>query len=132
MSVQSVLETIGGDVKKVFAFLGSPKGQAIVTAGEGLVEDVDPALTGVFNIANNWLTEIFKTQALATAAGVTPGESSEQKAAAAIAAAGPQLIAYCAQNGLPAPTASTLKLANDGLVQFLNAIGAPSTAAPAA
>jgi hypothetical protein len=124
----SILQTIGNDVKRVFAFLGSPKAQAIVTAGESLVEDVDPALTGAFNLANNWLAEIFKAQALGSAAAA--GASGDvQKAAMVTAAVTPQVTAYLQANGtIKAPTAQMLQKANDGLVQFLDAIGAEDTA----
>lgn len=134
MSFKSVLNAVGGDVKKAFAWLGSPKGQAIVTAGEGLVEDVFPAATGAINLMNSWATELYKSEALATAAGEQAG-SGAQKAAMVLAAVTPQALAYAQANGLSAPTAAELALANQGLVQFFNAFNGQVTgkavAAPA-
>lgn len=131
MSFKSVLQTIGGDAKKVFAFLGSPKGQAIAQVGEGVAEAVDPALTGVFDLLNNWAVEIFKTESIAAAAGQQNG-SGTQKAAAVASAIESQFVAYLQTQGIvSAPTAAEIKTANDYLVGFLNTIaGKGSSAAP--
>jgi hypothetical protein len=126
MSVKSVLDKIGEDAKGVFAFLGSTKGQAVVTAGEGIVETVVPGTAGAINLFNNWLTEIIKTQALAAAAGAATG-SGAQKASMVLSAVTPQALAFAQANGVSAPTAATLNTINSLLVQALNAF----TVAPA-
>lgn len=125
MSFISVLDTIGKDAKKVFSFLGSAKGQAIVAAGESVVESVDPLTSGFFTLANNWLAEILKTQALATAAAASAGADT-QKAAIALSTITPQVLAWAQQNGLSTPTADTLATANAALVTFFNAFGVTS------
>lgn len=125
----SWLSTLGGDVKKVFSWLGSPKGQAIVGTAEGVVEAVDPALDGIIGITNTWLQEIYKAQALATAAaaGATGGV---QKASIVLNTLTPQVIAFAEAQKLPVPTGNDLLLANNALVAFLNALGAGSVATP--
>lgn len=125
----SFLSAIGSDIKKVFTWLGSPKGQAVITAGEGLVEDVFPQATGVINLANSWLTEIIKEEALAAGAASQTG-SGAVKAASVIATVTPSVLAFATANKLPTPTAAQLQVASNGLVAFLNAFSAP--VAPAA
>ena len=123
----SWLSTLGNDAKKVFGWLGSPKGQAILSAGEGIVEVVDPALDGVVNLTNTWLQEIFKAQALATAASAN-ATSGVQKSTMVLNAVAPQVIAFATAQGLPIPTGIELQNANNALVTFLNAFGGGSTA----
>jgi hypothetical protein len=127
MAIKSVLDKIGAGFKDVFDFLGSPKGQVIVGAGESLVEVVVPGSTGFINLLNKWGGEIIKSEALATAAGAQTG-SGPQKAAMVLSAVAPQAIAFAQANGLPAPTAAQLTAANTALVAFANAF----TAAPPA
>ena len=121
MSFKSVLSVIGADAKKVFTWVASSKGQAVVAAGEAVVEDVDPALTGLINLANTYLQEIFKTEALATAAGAQSG-TGLQKSAAVVTALTPSVLAYAKSAGLPAPTATEIGSATNGLVMFLNSL----------
>ena len=123
----SWLSTLGNDVKKVFGWLGSPKGQAVLSAGEGVVEAVDPALDGVINLTNTWLQEIFKAQALATAAAAN-ATGGVQKSAMVLNTVTPQVIVFATAQGLPIPTGVELQNANNALVAFLNALGAGSTA----
>jgi hypothetical protein len=123
----SWLSTLGKDVGKVFGWLGSPKGQAIVGAGEAVAEAVCPALDGVLGITNTWLQEIYKAQALATAAGATGTAGGAQKAAMVLNALSPQVLAFAKTQGLPTPTATDLQTANNALVAFLNALGAGSS-----
>jgi hypothetical protein len=123
----SWLGTLGNDVKKVFGWLGSPKGQAVLSAGEGVVEAVDPALDGVTNLTNTWLQEIFKAQALATAASAN-ATGGVQKAAMVLNTVTPQVIAFAKAQGLSIPTGTDLQNANNALVAFLNALGAGSAA----
>jgi hypothetical protein len=127
MSFTSVLDTIGKDFKGVFAWLGSPTGQNIIKTGEGVVEAIVPQATALINLGNAWMTEVIKTQALATAAGAQTG-SSTQKAAAALNATAPQAIAFAQQYGLPTPTAAQLQAANTAIVAFLNAFPGLATA----
>jgi hypothetical protein len=127
----SWLNVLGGDVKKVFGWLGSPKGQAIVGTVEGVVELADPALDGVVSITNTWLQEIYKARALATAAsaGTTGGA---QEAAMVLNTLTPQVIAFAEAQKLPVPTGNDLTLANNALVAFLNALGAGTTSSGSA
>lgn len=129
MSFKSVLDKLGTDIKDVFSFLGSAKGQAVVTAGEEIIETIVPGSAGAITLFNNWFTEILKTQALATAAGAQTG-SNAQKAALVLAAIGPQAVQFAQVNGLPAPTAATIDTVNSLLVQAFNSFTvAPSTPA---
>jgi hypothetical protein len=123
----SFLSALGKDFKSVFTWLGSAKGQAVISTGEAAVEAVVPAATGIITIANNWLTEIIKTETIAAAAGQQTG-SGVQKSAAVISAVTPEVLAFATANKLPAPDATTMQNATNALVAFLNAFGAPSTA----
>ena len=126
MSFSSVLQTVGKDFKSVFAWIGSSKGQAVLGAGEAVIEGVAPSLTGIVNLANTYITEAIKTEALATAAGSQNG-SGIQKLSAVTAAVTPQVLAYAQQAGLPAPTATEISNAANGIVAFLNALsGTPA------
>ena len=127
----SFLATLGKDVKKVFGWLGSPKGQKIVGVGEAVLEIADPALDGVIGLANTWMQEIYKAQALATAAGATGAAAGAQKAAMVLNIMAPQVLALATNEGLPASTATDMQTANDALVAFLNALGAGSSPASA-
>ena len=127
MSATSLLSTIGKDIKGVFAWLGSPTGQNIIKTGEAVVEAIYPPATAIINLANTWLTEAIKTEAIAAAAGASVG-SSTQKAAATLAATTPQAIAFAQQYGLPTPTAAQLNAANTAIVAFLNAFPGIATA----
>lgn len=121
MGFKSILQKIGVGIKDVFAFLGSAKGQAIITAGEGIIETVQPGAKGLVDLANNWLAEIVKSEALAAAAGEQTG-SGAQKAAMVMAAMAPQAIAFAKANGaVSEPTAAHLAAANTALVAFANA-----------
>lgn len=126
MSVKSVLDKIGTDIKDVFAFLGSTKGQALVTSAEGIVETIVPGAAGAVTLFNNWFTEIIKTQAIATAAAAQSG-SDTQKAAMVLSAVGPQAVQFAQVNGLSAPTAGQLNTINSLLVQAFNVLSTPST-----
>lgn len=128
MSFTSVLSTIGKDVAKVFAWVGTPAAQNLIQEGEAVVEVVYPPATAIINIANTFLTEAIKVEALSAAAGQQNG-SGTQKAAAVLNAATPQVIAFAQQYGLPMPTASQLNAANSAIVAFLNAF--PGLPAPA-
>ena len=123
MSFSSILQTIGKDAKSVFSWVGSAKGQAVIGAGEAAIEGVAPALTGVINLANTYITEAVKTEALAAAAGTQNG-TGVQKLVAVTSAVTPQVLAYAVAAGLPTPTASQISAAANGIVAFLNAFEA--------
>lgn len=120
-SFKSVLSTIGADIKGVFTWIGSAKGQQVISAGEGAVETVFPQLTGIINLANQGLVEAVKIEALAAAAGEQTG-SGVQKLAAVTSAITPTALAYAQQHGFPVPTATTIQNAANGLVAFINAL----------
>lgn len=116
----SFLSTIGKDIKGVFAWLGSPKGQTVIHTAEAVVVAVDPALASIVNIVDSWITKIITTEALAAAAGQQDG-SGAQKAAAVLNAIQPEITKY-----FPAATSDQLTAANTALVAFLNALGTPA------
>ena len=118
---KSVLSVIGGDAKKVFAFLSSSKGQAVISTGEAVVEAVDPALTGLIGLFNTYLTEALKVETISAAAGAQTG-SGLQKAAAVVAAVTPQVLAYAQTAGLAAPTATEIQNQANAVVAFANSI----------
>jgi hypothetical protein len=97
MSVKSVLSTIGADAKKVFTWVGSAKGQSVITAGEAVVESVadgvDPGLAAINPLIANWTQEIFKVEALSAAAGSQSG-TGVQKAAAVTSVLTPAIVAF--------------------------------------
>jgi hypothetical protein len=125
----SFLSDIGADIKKVFGWLGSAKGQTVIKTGEAIVEAIYPAADGALTLANGWLTEIIKAESMAAAAGQQTG-SGVQKAAIVINTMTPEVLAFAAANKLPIPDATQIQKASDSLVAFLNVLGAPP-AAPA-
>jgi hypothetical protein len=127
-SFTSVLATIGKDVAKVFTWIGSAKGQAVISAGEAAVETIYPPATGLIALANTGLTEIIKIEALAAGAAQQTG-SGAQKLDAVVAAVTPAVLQYAQQNGLATPTAMQIQNAVNGLVAFGNALAAPATTA---
>lgn len=127
MAIKSVLDKIAVGFKDVFNFLGSAKGQAIVSAGEAVIETIAPGTAGLINLANNWMTEIVKTETLAVAAEVQTG-TGPQKAAMVLSSVTPQAIEFAKANGLPNPTAAQLAAANTALVAFANAFTTPAAA----
>lgn len=121
MAGKSLLGSIGSAVKDVFKWLGSAQGQKVIGTGEAIAETIYPGLTGIINIANNWLAEIIKAETLAAAAGQQDG-SGIQKAAIATSTITPQIVQFAQANGLPSPTATQILAANNALVAFLNAL----------
>lgn len=111
----SFFSTVAKDFKAVFTFLGSAKGQAMIATGEGVAEAVDPALSGLFTIANSFMTQALQVESLAVAAGSQAG-SDTTKAAAVISAVTPQVLQY-----FPKATQAQIQTANDAIVAFLNA-----------
>lgn len=115
----SFLSVIGKDIKSVFSWLGSPKGEALISTGEKVIETIDPALTGIVTLADSWIQKIIATESLAVAAGVQTG-SGTQKAAAVLTAMQPEIAQY-----FPAATAAEIATANTAMVAFLNAFSTP-------
>jgi hypothetical protein len=124
----SFLSAFGSDVKKVFAWIGTPAAQTVIGTGEAVVESLVPAATGIITLANTWMQEIIKTEAIAAAAGQQNG-SGVQKSAAVINALTPEVLAFASANKLPVPDSATIQKASDALVLFLNAF--PSATPPA-
>jgi hypothetical protein len=123
--LMSFLSTIGKDVKAVFNWISSPRGQAIITEGENVVKVIDPALSGIIDLADSWLRKVITTETLATAAGSQSG-SGVQKAAAVLTAMQPEISVY-----FPGATATQLQNANKAIVDFLNAFDHPASLTPA-
>lgn len=134
----SFLSTVGKDFKAVFAWLGSSKGQAVVSGVENVVE-VGATVAGIgapveagINLLNNWMAEIVKAQALGEAAAATATDAGNTtKAAAVLNAMIPQVASFAQTQGLSATSAANITLINTSLVTALNALGA-TTATPAA
>ena len=121
MSFKRVLETVGGDAKKVFAFLGSKPGQVVILTGEAVIESVDPALTGLISLFNTYLAEALKVEAISAAAGSQDG-SGVQKLAAVVTAVTPTVLAYAKTAGLATPTAEEIQNQANAAVAFVNAV----------
>lgn len=115
----SFLSTIGKDIKAVFSWLGSPKGQAVIQTAGAVISTIDPALIGIVTLTESWITKVISTEALAVAAGQQTG-SGATKAAAVLNAMQPEITKY-----FPNATATELQNANTALVAFLNALGTP-------
>jgi hypothetical protein len=127
----SFISAIGGDIKKVFGWLVSTKGQAIITAGEGAVEDVWPAATGLINIVNKWMAKAITVEGVAEAAGQASGTGA-QKSAIAIADLTPVILADAKSAGLPTPDATKIQQVNDAVVNIINLLTGKTTTPPAA
>jgi hypothetical protein len=140
MSFKGVLDTIGNDAKKVFAFLGSSAGQKDISAVEGAADTVvavaDPALAAplmsIQSLINNWIAEIFKVQALASAAESSSG-SGTQQAASVLSVTTPQVVSFLQSQGLSTANASKeADTINSALVTAFNALGSAGPATPTA
>ena len=126
----SFLTKIGSDFKAVFAFLGSSKGQAVVTGVETASEAVAtvaglgaPVQDGI-NLLNTWMAEIVKAQALGEAAAETgTAEGNTTKAAAVLNAMVPQVATFAQTQGMSATSAANMTIINNALVTALNALG---------
>lgn len=118
---QSFLKMLGSDLKKVWNWVASPKGQLAITTGETVLEDVYPPATGIINLVNSWFQKIIHAQAVAQQVGGT----NEQKAAAVTQDMTPEVLAFAQQHGLSTPTADKIKAASDALVLFLNQFEMP-------
>lgn len=125
MSFLSGLKVFGTEIEKAFAWFGSPKGQVVVTAGEGLLQSLVPASTPLVNLFNSWAAKAYNVEALAVAASKVTGTGAD-KAAAVLTAVAPDVLQYAQQAGVPARTAAQIQTANTALVAFINAMTAPA------
>lgn len=131
MSIFSGLKVFGMTIEKAFAWFGSPKGQAVVAAGEVVVETVIPASVPIVNLFNAWAAKAYNVEAIAVAAQKSTGTGAD-KATLAISSITPQVLQYAKDEGLPQRTAAQIQAANDAVVQFINAMTQPAAAtAPA-
>lgn len=117
----SWLTAIGKKIGSIFSWLVSPKGQAVLGAGEAIVETIAPESAPLIALANSWIDKVVTTEQLAAAAGAQSG-TGVQKAAAVMTAMGPQIAQY-----FPTATATEIANANNAIVAFLQAF---STSAP--
>lgn len=125
MSFLSGLKVFGTDIVKAFAWFGSPKGQAVVVAGEGILETVIPASVPIVNLFNAWAQKAYTVEALAAAAGQATGTGAD-KAVLAMSSITPQVLQYAQEEGLPARTANQIAAANSAVIAFINAMTAPA------
>ena len=111
------LQKLGHAIKVGAEYLASPKGQAVIAAGEGIAEVAFPPSAPVIALVNVWLERAGQVEAKAEAAadlGATA--TNEQKAAAAIASVTPDVTAILQQNHLTPLTPEQLKIINDAVV----------------
>lgn len=125
MSFLSGLKVFGTDIEKAFAWFGSPKGQAVVSAGETAVEAILPASAPIVNLFNSWAAKAYNIESLAVAAGKATGTGAD-KAAAVSTAVLPDVLTYAEQGGLSTRTAAQITTANDAVVAFINAMTQPA------
>lgn len=143
-SFKSFLSAFGADFVKVFSFLGSAQGQAVVTGVETtaavIATSVNPAagaaVSAVEALVNAALKQVIAVESVAAAAGQQAGTGA-QKAAAVITSITPQVGVTLAAAGVPSPTAEQIQsvatAVNNSVVAILNSIPAPVVAAaPAA
>jgi hypothetical protein len=116
----SFLSAVGHDIKSVFSWLASPKGQSVILTGEGIATAINPGLAAIFPLVNSWITKAISIEALAAAAGAQEG-SGAQKAAAVIGSILPEI-----QKAFPNATLAQAQNANTALIAFLNAFEAPA------
>jgi hypothetical protein len=128
----SWIKKLGQDIVKGFEALASPKGQAVIAAGEAIAETVFPASAPVVALVNIWMQRAAVVEGKAQAAidlGVTA--TGPQKAAAAIAAVTPDVEAILQQCKLLPMTPAQMSAINDAVLVIANAL-TPTPAAPPA
>lgn len=125
MSFLTGLKAFGTDIEKAFAWFGSTKGQAVVAAGEAVVEDIIPASTPIVDLFNTWAQKAYNVESLAVAASQNTGTGA-QKAALVEQAIAPDVIQYAQQAGLPTRTAAQITAANNAAIAFINAMTQPA------
>ena len=129
----SWIKKVGTVIVKGFEFLYSPKGQAIVAAGETAAELAFPPAEPVVAVVNAWMQQAAVVEGKAqAAASLGVNASSTQKAEAAIAAVTPDIEAILQKyNLLPLPAASMSKI-NDAVLTIANELTPAAPATPAA
>jgi hypothetical protein len=125
MSFLSGLKVFGTEIEKAFAWFGSPKGQAVIGAAEGIAVMAEPAAAPIVNLFNAWAAKAYSIEALAVAASKATGTGTE-KAELAISTIEPQVLAYATQEGLSPRTAEQIQAANDAVIKFINAMTQPA------
>lgn len=127
MSFLSGLKVFGTDIVKVFSWFGSAKGQAVVAAGEAVVETIVPASVPIVNLFNTWAEKAYTVESLAVAAGKASGTGAD-KAAMVLGSVTPQVLQYAQQAGVPQRTAAQIQAANDAAIAFIKAMTEPAAA----
>lgn len=125
MSFLSGLKVFGQDIVKVFSWAASPKGQAVVAAGEAVAETAFPVSVPIINLANAWFAKAYQVETLAVAANQATGTGPD-KAALAMQTITPQVLAYAQQEGVSPRTAAQIQAANDAIVAFIKAMTQPA------
>lgn len=125
MGFLSGLKVFGQDIEKAFAWFGSPKGRAVVAAGEAVAETVAPATAPIVALFNAWAAKAYNVEALAVAAGQASG-TGPQKAVLAIQTVVPEVLQYAQEEGVGARTATQIQTANDAVVAFIKAMTEPA------
>jgi len=127
MSFLSGLKVFGTDIERAFAWFASPKGKAVVAAGEAIVETVAPASAPIVDLFNAWAAKAYNVEALAVTASQATGTGAD-KAALAISTIAPAVLQYAAQQGLSPRTEAQITAANNAVVAFINAMTQPAPA----
>lgn len=125
MSFWSGIKVFGKGVEEVFAWFGSPKGQAEVATGEAVLKAFIPAAAPIVDLFNVWAAKAYNVEALAAAAGQAKGSGAD-KAVLALSSVTPQVLQYAQQEGLPPRTAAQIQTANDAVIAFINAMTQPA------
>jgi hypothetical protein len=126
MSFLSGMKVFGTDIVKAFAWFGSPKGQAVVAAGESVLETAIPVTIPAVNLFNVWATKAYSIEALSVAAGKSTGTGAD-KAELAISTITPEVLQYAQQEGLSPRTAAQITAANKAVIDFINAMTGESS-----
>lgn len=124
MSFLSGAKVFGREIEKAFSWFGSPVGQAVVAAGEGVVETVAPFTAPIVNVFNEWAKKAYNVESLAVAASQATGTGPD-KAALVMQAITPVVLQYAQQEGVGARTAAQIQAANDAVIAFIKAMTNP-------
>ena len=138
MTFKSFLSAAGHDFMKVFTWLGSSQGQAVVAGGEtaavaiASAVGVGPAVTAIIALVNAGLQKVLTVEAGAAAAGMQSGTGT-QKLAAVVSSLTPEVESTLKLLGVPEPTAEQSQALATAIGQavssILNSIPAPTTTA---
>ena len=119
MAFTSILSNIGKGLEKVFKV-----GTQVAVDAEPFVDLVFPGIGPLFNTV---VSEVVKAEGLAIAAHAQNG-TGPQKLASVVSAVEAEFNSFAKTNNLPAPTTAQIQTAVTGIVAFLNALPAASTA----